>query len=92
MGGLAWLVKNPPAMWETWVRSLGWEEGKGYPLHDSGKESDATEPVSLFFFSCRYAALPPFLNKVFALLHIFEDVHVDILKIKLRRHCVSYDL
>ena len=19
------LVKNPPAMWETWVRSLGWE-------------------------------------------------------------------
>ena len=18
------LVKNPPAMWETWVRSLGW--------------------------------------------------------------------
>ena len=18
-------VKNPPAMWETWVRSLGWE-------------------------------------------------------------------
>ena len=22
----AWLVKNPPAMWETWVRSLGWED------------------------------------------------------------------
>ena len=20
------LVKNPPAMWETWVRSLGWED------------------------------------------------------------------
>ena len=20
------LVKNPPAMWETWVPSLGWEE------------------------------------------------------------------
>ena len=19
-------VKNPPAMWETWVRSLGWED------------------------------------------------------------------
>ena len=19
------MVKNPPAMWETWVRSLGWE-------------------------------------------------------------------
>ena len=22
---LAQLVKNPPAMWETWVQSLGWE-------------------------------------------------------------------
>ena len=20
------LIKNPPAMWETWVRSLGWED------------------------------------------------------------------
>ena len=23
---MAQLVKNPPAMWETWVRSLGWED------------------------------------------------------------------
>ena len=22
---VAQLVKNPPVMWETWVRSLGWE-------------------------------------------------------------------
>ena len=22
---IAQLVKNPPAMWETWVQSLGWE-------------------------------------------------------------------
>ena len=33
---MAQLVKNPPAVWETWVQSLGWEdspgEGKGYPL------------------------------------------------------------
>ena len=20
------MVKNPPAMWDTWVRSLGWED------------------------------------------------------------------
>jgi len=20
------IVKNPPAMWETWVHSLGWED------------------------------------------------------------------
>ena len=30
---VAQLVKNPPAMWETWVQSLGWEDplekGKG---------------------------------------------------------------
>ena len=23
---VAQLVNNPPAMWETWVRSLGWED------------------------------------------------------------------
>ena len=23
---VAQLVKNPPAMWEAWVRSLGWED------------------------------------------------------------------
>ena len=23
---VAQLVKNPPAMWETWVLSLGWED------------------------------------------------------------------
>ena len=60
---MAQLVKNPPAMWETWVRSLGWEdspgEGKGYPLQYAGldnsidhgpwgcKESDTTERLSL---------------------------------------------
>ena len=43
--GLPWsqLVKNPPAMWETWVLSLGWEdspgEGKGSPLQYSGLEN-----------------------------------------------------
>ena len=35
---VAQLVKNLPAMWETWVRSLGWED----PL-EKGKESDMTE-------------------------------------------------
>ena len=23
---VAQLVKNPPAMWETWIRFLGWED------------------------------------------------------------------
>ena len=37
------LVKNPPAMWETCVCSLGWEDplekGKGYPLQYSGLQN-----------------------------------------------------
>ena len=28
---VAQMVKNPPAMWETWVQSLGWED----PLEES---------------------------------------------------------
>ena len=56
---VAQLVKNLPAMWETWVRSLGWEDPleKGKATHSSilawripwlyspwgHKESDMTE-------------------------------------------------
>jgi len=32
------MVKNLPAMRETWVQSLGWE-GNGYPLQYSGLEN-----------------------------------------------------
>ena len=34
---VAQLVKNPPAMWETWVRFLGWEDPleKGKATHSS---------------------------------------------------------
>ena len=38
----AQLVKNPPAMWETWVPSLGWEdpmERERLPLQYSGLEN-----------------------------------------------------
>ena len=57
------LVKNPLAMWETWVPSLGWEDPleKGKATHSSilarrfhglysprcRKESDLTEQLSL---------------------------------------------
>ena len=56
---VAQLVKNPCAMWETWVRSLGWEDPleKGKATHSGilawripwtvrswgRKESDTTE-------------------------------------------------
>jgi len=34
---VAQLVKNPTAMWETWVQSLGWEDPleKGKATHSS---------------------------------------------------------
>ena len=34
---VAQLVKNPPAVWETWVQSLGWEDSleKGKATHSS---------------------------------------------------------
>ena len=34
---LAQTVKNPPAMWETWVQSLHWEDPleKGMATHSS---------------------------------------------------------
>ena len=63
---VAQLVKNPPAMRETWVRSLGWEDPleKGKATHSSilawritwtvysggPKELDMTERLSLLVF------------------------------------------
>ena len=60
------LAKNPPAMWETWVQSLGWEDAleKVKATHSSilawripwttvqwgRKESDTTEQFSLSSF------------------------------------------
>ena len=58
---VAQMVKNPPALQETWVRSLGWEDPpleKGTATHSSilawgkvhglcSKESDTTERLSL---------------------------------------------
>ena len=60
---VAQMVKNPPAMWETWVQSLGWEDpwrrerlptpvfwpGEFHGLYGPWglKESDTTERFSL---------------------------------------------
>ena len=34
---MAQMVKNPPAIWETWVQSLGWEDPleEGMATHSS---------------------------------------------------------
>ena len=36
------LVKNLPAMWETWVQTLGWEDPleKGKATHSMGLQRD----------------------------------------------------
>ena len=66
---VAQLAKNPPAMWETWVRSLGWEDtlekgkapvfwpGEFHGLYSpwGRKESDTTEQLSLSFFASKRA-------------------------------------
>ena len=54
---VAQLVKNPPAMWETWVQFLGWENPleKGKATHSSilawripwTLQLDTTEQLSL---------------------------------------------
>ena len=37
---MAQLIRNPSAMMETWVGSLGWEDPlEGYPLQYSGLEN-----------------------------------------------------
>ena len=62
------MLKNPPAMRETWVQSLGWEDPleKGKATHSvfwpgefqglyspwGHKELDTTERLSLSLFTC----------------------------------------
>ena len=57
---MAQLVKNPLAMQEAWVGSLGWEDllEKGTATHSTGeyspwgqKESEMTEQLLLSFFT-----------------------------------------
>ena len=67
---VAQLVKNPPAVWEIWVRSLGWEDllekerlpspvfwpGEFHGLYSSWgrKESKATKQLSLTLYKALF--------------------------------------
>ena len=56
---VAQLVKKPPAMWETWVRSLGWKDSleKGTATQSSILAwSDSTEQLPLSTFQSRGCA------------------------------------
>ena len=86
---MAQLVKNLPAVWETWVRSLGWEDPleKGTATHSSIlarriqnwpglKESDKTERLSLsLLFQLR---LDPATDKTNELC-VFTGLRVNLL-------------
>ena len=43
---VAQMVKNPPAMQETWVRPLDWGEGHGNPLQYCGLENSTDRGYS----------------------------------------------
>ena len=84
---VAHVVKNPPAMQETWVQSLGWEDPleKGKATGSSilawripwgCKELDMTEQISLLgllFFSCYLGFF--FINHHFCLLVVVFTFH-----------------
>ena len=76
---MAQLVKNLPALWETWVQSQGWEdplgEGNDYPLQYSGLENSMnsivhgviksqTEQLSLFPRKSLFSGLLVNLSRV----------------------------
>ena len=87
------LVKNPPAMQETWVPSLGWEdspgEGKGYPLQYPGLENsmdcipwgrkglDTTEWLSLHIASS-YMEYYNIYIYIYIHTHIYIYIHTHI--------------
>ena len=87
------LVKNPPAVWEAWVRSLGWEEplekGTGYPvLENSGLENSMDCIVhgvpksgwQLFkIYPYLFTVMPPHLfPSVLALSLTLHSIFIDI--------------
>ena len=56
LGGslVAEMVKNPPAMWETWVHSQGWEDPlQPTPVYLPGESPWTEEPGLLKSTSCK---------------------------------------
>ena len=77
---VAQLVKNLPAVWETWIQSLGWEDPleKGKATHSSNH----THFVSLGKFISRYLILfIAMVNGIDSLISL-SDFSVSIKKCK----------
>ena len=77
---LGFPVKNMPAVWETWIQSLGWEDPleKGKATHSSNH----THFVSLGKFISRYLILfIAMVNGIDSLISL-SDFSVSIKKCK----------
>ena len=100
------LVKNSPAMWEIWVQSLGWddplEKGKlptqvFWPRELHGlyspwgpKESDITEPLSLWLFLI-CVQFSQEAGKVAWYSHLFKNFPVCCDPQNQRLYCSQWD-
>ena len=65
---VAQLVKNPPATWETWVRSLGWED----PLEKFLKAMHSRIMAWRIPWTAKSQTR---LSKFHSLKHSLKDVH-----------------
>ena len=83
---VAQLVKNTPAIQETWVRSLGWEDplekGKGTCSSISGLENsmDCTERLSLSL--SKYIQISPFSQSIVPILFLLSSAKLFFLEEK----------
>ena len=68
-------VKNPPAMWDTWIPSLGWEDPleEGMAIHSSilaWRISISEDPGRLQSWGCKESDLTELLKNY---VRIFKD-------------------
>ena len=91
---VAQLIKNPPAMRETWVLSLGWEDSleKGYPLQYSGLENSVdcmihgiakswTRFIKNWDYPCQHGSTAPGNSFLFLFLYLnlyFTDEETEV--------------
>ena len=94
------LIKNLPAMWETWVQSVGWEDPlvKGKATHSSilawripwsawgRKESDTTKQLSLHFMILHIENPKDAARKLLELINEFDKV--SGYKINTQKPCI----
>ena len=74
---VAQLVKNPPAMWKTWVRSLGWENPleKGKATHSSILDWRNSTDCTIHGVIKSQTRLSNFHFALFRELHRMIDMH-----------------